>query len=676
MTETTIALPDGAMIVVVGGGPAGAFFAIHALRQARKLGKKIEILILEKKKELNFYQPALPLVARDGCNYCAGGISPRLADALRESDLSLPNDIVEGSATAVTVHGDWKSVELPIPEGRKMLSVFRGSRPRDRPGRYTNFDSYLLSRATDEGAKIITAEVRDLHYAPNRKPRIGCLLATAAGSKEETIEADFVVLAGGVNQSPGMRVQSDRLFQAIAEVLPGFRPPQVRKALICEMQAEEDLLQYMQGEVHFAQYGSRELHIEMSSLIPKGRWVTVVLLGQSVDRAEPSQYLQIVESFLQLPHIRRLLPKRAQLKPVCLCHPNMTVGVAHNALGHRIALIGDMVVSRLYKDGIFAAFVTATSLADCIFQHGIDLPSLREHYWPSVWSFHVDNRFGRLVFLLSRLVFSHPVLSRIVYQALLTERKTKPKDKRPLANVLWRIASGDDSYHRILSAMLRPATAWLVLVGGVLATLRNYLTERLFGLDWADIGRYSTGVPMEHVEEKRREIDEVLGIPPFEQPPDIERMYSIRIKAEEATILRQLGKFGDADRQYFTPRMIRVHRTAGTANEPDSTIRYDVFPRWLSFSIVLEKVVASRYVLYRVCDGFPQGGILAFDIDRKRAGGGFLTIYVAFNFPRGKNMLTRLAWYLFKRVFPGFVHEVLWNQALCKFKHLAELEDG
>ena len=169
-----------------------------------------------------------------------------------------------------------------------------------------------------------------------------------------------------------MRVQSDRLFQAIATVLPGFRPPGVRKALICEMQAEEDLLQYMQGEVHFAQYGSGELHIEMSSLIPKGRWVTVVLLGKSVDRAEPSQYWQIMERFLQLPHIRRLLPNKARLKPVCLCHPNMTVGVARNALGPRIALTGDMVVSRLYKDGIFSAFVTATALADCILQQGID----------------------------------------------------------------------------------------------------------------------------------------------------------------------------------------------------------------------------------------------------------------------------------------------------------------
>ena len=55
-----------------------------------------------------------------------------------------------------------------------------------------------------------------------------------------------------------------------------------------------------------------------------------------------------------------------------------------------------------------------------------------------------------------------------------------------------------------------------------------------------------------------------------------------------------------------------------------------------------KKVVAARYLLHRVHDGFPQGGILAFDIDRK-CGGGRSTIYVAFNFPRGKNPFTRAA---------------------------------
>jgi hypothetical protein len=34
----------------------------------------------------------------------------------------------------VIVHGDWKSLELPVPRGRTMLSVFRGTRPQRRCG--------------------------------------------------------------------------------------------------------------------------------------------------------------------------------------------------------------------------------------------------------------------------------------------------------------------------------------------------------------------------------------------------------------------------------------------------------------------------------------------------------------------------------------------------------------
>ncbi len=668
-------LPDGATVVVVGGGPAGALFAMRVLRRARELGKRLELLIFEKKREVHFSQPASPLAFREGCNYCAGSISPRLGDVLRENGLILPAEIVEGKATTLTVHGDWKSLELPIPAGRDMLSVFRGSRPKQRPGRHANFDAYLLGKAAEEGAKVITAKVRDVRYTPDAKPLVGYQVTTAAGSRDETIEADFVVFAGGVNCAPGMDLDCDRLFQALAEVIPGFRPPKVRKSLICEMEADAELLRYMKGEVHFAQYGSKDLPIEMSSLIRKGRWITVVLVGKSVDHADPSQHLHIVNSFLELPHIRRLLPRRAALTPVCLCNPNMTVGVARYPFGHRVALVGDMAVCRLYKDGIFSAYVTALALADCILETGVDRASLKARYWPAVKRLQRDNRFGAVVFLLNRLMFSRPVLSRIVYQAVLTERKRRPRPKRRLANVLWRIASGDDTYQRILASMFHPATVWLILVGGVLVTIRNYLTERVFGLSWAGFGRYPTGVPREDVEKKRQEITEVLGIKPLGQSPQFERMYSIRIKAREARILDQLGKFGDRDRRYFTPRLVTVHRTAGDPNEVGSTIQYDVFVRWLSFRLDLEKVIAGRYLLYRVRDGFARGGILAFDIEREEEGGCLLTIYVAFDFPKRSNPWKRLAWFMFRLGFPAFAHDVVWNHSLCQLKHLVELED-
>lgn len=658
--------------MVVGGGPAASFFAIRVLRRARELERTLDLTILERKTEVCFYRP-LAFCSWEGCNYCAGGISPRLADALEENGITLPEEVVEGRASEVIVHGDWKNIVLPVPEDREMLSVFRGSRPKRRPGRYENFDTFLLHQAEQEGARVLTAEVKDVHRCSAGRPVISYQLVTEETSRE--IEAEFAVFAAGVNRMPGMDLAADPLFAALAKLRPGVRPPRVRKAVICEMQAQPDLLRTMEGEVHFAQHGSKELSIEMCSLIPKGDWMTVVLLGKSIDRASPSRYLQIAESYMALPHIRRLLPRRAQLRTVCACSPNMAVGAARHPFGERIALVGDMAVSRFYKDGLFSAYVTGSALADCILAEGVDRASLKRRYWPVVRGFQRDNRFGRLVFLLSRIVFSHPLLSRIVYQALLTERKTKPARKRRLADALWSIASGDSSYRAILGIIFRPASLWALAAGGVLATARNYATERVFGLAWGDFGRYPTGVALERVDEKRREILALIGVPEPERRPQVEKMYAIRIRAEAAAILRQLGKFGDPDREYFRPRFIAVRRTAGTANEPGSTIHYQVTPSWLSFSVVLEELVEDRYLLYRVADGFARGGRLVFDIDRLRPGVSLLTIYVAFDFPEGGGPLAKVGWRLARALFPAYVHEVLWNHSLCQIRHLAEFDE-
>jgi len=155
------ALEDHARVFVVGGGPAGAFFALTLLRGSRSLGKTIELVIFEKKRELQFYRPTLTRFFREGCNYCAGGISPRLADTLEEMGLRLPEEIQEGTVDSLTVHENWKNIELQIPPGRKMLSVFRGSRPKSRPGRHANFDTFLLEKAVEEGANVVI-DVEDM----------------------------------------------------------------------------------------------------------------------------------------------------------------------------------------------------------------------------------------------------------------------------------------------------------------------------------------------------------------------------------------------------------------------------------------------------------------------------------------------------------------------------------
>ncbi len=333
-------------------------------------------------------------------------------------------------------------------------------------------------------------------------------------------------------------------------------------------------------------------------------------------------------------------------------------------------------MSRLYKDGLYSAYVTTSALVDCILEKGIDRETLAQNYGPVVRRFNADNRYGRAIFLLSRSVFAHPALSRILYQALLTERKTKPYDRRRLAQVLWRIASGDDSYRHILADMVNPTSWWLILNGGLFATIRNQITEQLFGLDWTGVGRYPTGVPLEEMERKRRELFLIRGMEAPDRPPQMERMYSIRIRADKDAIFRQLGAFGDPDRQYFKPRFIHARRVEGEANQPGTIIRYDMVPfPALSFNVALEKKVPGRYLLYRILDGFGRGGIFAFDVDLVKPGVNLLTIYVGFDFPKGRGPLGRIGWSFLRRTFPQYAHDVLWNHSLCKLRDLAELDD-
>lgn len=690
----------------------------------------MRLLVFERKKEICFYQP-FEFCSWEGCNYCAGGISPRLADTLEANGLGLPSEVVEGEASTIIVHGDWKSIELPIPEGRRMLSVFRGSRPREREGRYLNFDSFLLRTAQDEGAEVISAEVTGADLSPSGKPILRYRPATAppdrsfpasaesptaadlaalaehAVPKEEpaelAIEADFLVFAAGVNRHPGMEVAADPLIRSLCRMIPGFRPPRVRQTVIAELEALDGRpLALMEGEVHFVQYGSPDLQIEMSSLIPKDRWITVALVGKTIDEAAPGELRDLVKRFVELPHIRRLLPPGVEFRAACSCHPNMTVGAARKPYADRIAVTGDMAVSRLYKDGLYSAYVTTGALADCILDKGIDAGSLRRWYAPVIRQFHADNRYGRAVFLLSSAVFAHPALSRVLYQAILTERKTKPRHKRRLAGVLWQTASGDASYRHILRAMLHPVSWWLIFTGGLLATIRNKLTERVFGLDWRGVGRYPTGVPLEEVARKRQELFAVLGWTPSEHSPQLEKMYSVRIRARPEAIFRQLGAFGEPDRAYLRPRFVHISRTAGKPNQEGATVRYDVglrrhqrapsaldqsasrppapatpatrqrLLRLLSFSVRLERVVPDHYLLYRILDGFGRGGIFAFDIAESGPGVSLLTIYVGFDFPRGESWLGRAGWRLFRFLFPAYAHDVVWNHSLCLIKSLAE----
>ena len=120
--SANIELRDHAHIAIVGGGPAGSFTALHLLQLSQQLGKPVTITLFERR-----CRPDSPIYS--GCPQCAGGLSPRLCEALDRLGVRLPAETVQAHIHSITLHGHWKYLQMPVPEHRCMLSVFRGTLP-------------------------------------------------------------------------------------------------------------------------------------------------------------------------------------------------------------------------------------------------------------------------------------------------------------------------------------------------------------------------------------------------------------------------------------------------------------------------------------------------------------------------------------------------------------------
>ena len=182
-------LNDGDRVAVVGGGPAGSFFAIEILKEAKRLGRRLEVIVIERKKP---FDDGKDPWLRKGCNRCAGGISPRMDEILKASGIEIPKDLVEEEFAYIWIQSLWKNVPLKVPKDSRMYSIFRGSLPAGRERGGGGFDGFLLAKAAEEGARLVTGEVVGISLDSSEKPILSVI---GAGGKTKTLSADFVAVS-------------------------------------------------------------------------------------------------------------------------------------------------------------------------------------------------------------------------------------------------------------------------------------------------------------------------------------------------------------------------------------------------------------------------------------------------------------------------------------------------
>jgi flavin-dependent dehydrogenase len=407
---------DVSRVAVIGGGPAGSFFALHLLRFARAQALSPTVHIYEPKD--------FALAGPSGCNRCAGILSSSLLNNLQQLGLEIAVGAIQGRISIYSIHSPFGVMEVENPSpGEVIYSVYRGSGPLRFPlSPATSFDAFLLNEAKKAGAVVLPKRVRGLRLAPRPGVEVDAGWA----------EYDVVVLATGVNGSTPLVRGLD------------YRPPPTHRMAQDELVARREDVQEAFGD-RVRVFLFPRSNLLFGTLVPKGPCVNVSLLAHD---GVPS-----VDEFLSNPLVKETLS--FPYERGCGCKPLISVGMARRPFGDGFVAVGDAAVTRLYKDGIGAAFLTARHAAHTIVHFGPSDEAFRRHYFPFLLRLHWDNRWGRMLFSVHRRLKDSPAFFRAQAHLLAEERRRH--GPYPYHRTLWGIFTGSYRYGEILRTSLKPA---------------------------------------------------------------------------------------------------------------------------------------------------------------------------------------------------------------------------
>ena len=426
-------LDDGARIAVLGGGPAGSFFSIFALKLANKMGMDIDLTIYEHKSFLN-----------DGpgsCNMCAGVISESLVQLLAIEGIFLKPPIVQRAIKSYCFQTISGNVLLHSPSGQRgIATVYRGGGPikdktsEGKGGRdftKVSFDDFLLDCAEKEGAKIIHKKIDKVEML-NGRPGV-------FSNGEKLSDADLVVGAFGVN------AKTAQVFEGLDI---GYTSPSVIKAYQSEINiGGPNVSSYFGDDIHI--FLINQPDVKFSAITPKGSYVTISMLGKDVSK-------QTVVDFLNYPVVKERFPEEWDVPDAfCRCVPKINVKAAGKPFANRVVIIGDASATRLYKDGIGSAYMTAKAAANTAILYGVGKTDFYKNYYPVCRKIKRDNAFGNLLFLITDTVNKFSIFREAILNVARQEQKN-PKLGYKCSTILWDMFTGSKPYTDIFIRSFNP----------------------------------------------------------------------------------------------------------------------------------------------------------------------------------------------------------------------------
>ena len=418
-------LVDGSRVAVIGGGPAGSFVSYFLLEMAERSGLELDVEIFEPRD--------FSCVAPKGCNMCGGIISETLVQNLAAEGINLPSTIVQRGIESYMLHMDVGSVRIETPVQEKRIgSVYRGAGPRDlNNSKWGSFDNHIEQLTVAKGARVTRERVVDVSLNGGR-PKI-----SIKGGQPEPY--DLLVVAVGVNSA---------VLKLFSKNGQGYKRPETTKTYITEYYLGAETIEKTLGDsMHVFLLNIPRL--EFAAIIPKGDYASVCLLGESIDK-------ELVQSFLDSPQVKACMPDDWSSDPrSCQCSPKISLGAADRPFADRLVFVGDCGVTRLYKDGIGAAYRTAKACATTAVFEGISEAAFRRHYWPVCRSISTDNSIGKLSFAVTRQIQKWR-FARLALLRMTEKEQEKAGRRRDMSQVLWDMFTGSAPYQDIVTLAMHP----------------------------------------------------------------------------------------------------------------------------------------------------------------------------------------------------------------------------
>lgn len=417
MAEESAKLKTGSRVAVIGGGPAGSFFAMYLLMYAERAGIRPDITIYEPRD----FDQAGP----QGCKGCAGILSISLLRNLAELGLTVPEAIIQRKIERFTVHSSHTSISIANPEKDvEIASIYRGGGPRtSHYQKAVSFDGWLLREAKKRGVKVVRKHVSGIHLGE---------LATVEISGERTA-CDLIVLASGVNSQPVPIEGCD------------YVPPETQTSSQDELYLGDEEVEARMGNAARAFLLPRS-GVTFGTLVPKGPFINVSVISRPRNPVAAGEFIEneIIKSRLS-----------GEYRRSCNCQSRIAISSAKNYYAGRFVAIGDAAVSRLYKDGIGSALLTAREAARTAVHHGLSRQDFQHYYLPLCRRIDRDNLWGRLLFLINdKAKESRAFL--LAQHRLIADEQNNQKGPQSFTRAAWGMFTGSYSYRSIARMTLNP----------------------------------------------------------------------------------------------------------------------------------------------------------------------------------------------------------------------------